>query len=56
MKKVITLVAATIVGTVISKKNSKFVSNHKIDHVDLDTTKRPIIGMLTEPLRGDLIG
>lgn len=33
----------------------KFVSPTLKTHADLDVTKRPVIGILTEPLRGDLI-
>jgi len=34
----------------------RFVSPTLRTHADLDVTKRPVIGVLTEPLRGDLVG
>ena len=35
--------------------SEKFVSPTAKTHADLDVSKRPVIGIMTEPLRGDLI-
>lgn len=57
MKSVFSILIVST-STVLAKSNAQSSYEHpsKVTHADIDTTKRPVIGVLTEPLRGDIVG
>ena len=57
MKKLIGLVVVSATSIVVTAKHTKegFKTRTLVDHADIDTTKRPVIGILTEPMRGEIV-
>lgn len=53
MKSVLSIFACTA-SAALAKSDYQHPS--KVTHVDLDASKRPVIGVLTEPLRGEVVG
>lgn len=51
--KVTSLLLSLVVAKSTSEKN-EYVHPSKHSYADLDLTKRPVIGILTEPLRGEI--
>lgn len=56
MKKLICLLVATVANCVVSAKQKEgFKSPTRVDHADIDVTRRPVVGILTEPMRGEIL-